>query len=90
MLLNLRDAVAVYALLRRNSHYFESNPVARWFYKGRSFRGMVWFKMAMVFFVITIAQVVARQNEPLVRLLVVFGCIAVDSVFVAGERRTPP
>lgn len=82
VLLNLCDVIATFALLRRNSHYFESNPIARWFYEGWGFRGMVWFKMAMVLFVVAVAQFVAKQNEPLARLLLVFGSIAVGSVFV--------
>ena len=94
VLLNVCDAIATFALLRRNSHYFESNPIARWFYEGWGFRGMVWFKAAMVVFVVTIAQIVARQNEPLARLLLVFGCIAVGSVFVysfwLGSAGAPP
>ena len=82
VLLNLCDTVATFLLLRRNTHYFESNPIARWFFEGWGFRGMVYFKVAMVLFVITIADVVARKNEPLAKMLLVFGCVAVGSVFV--------
>ncbi len=82
VLLNLCDAIATFLLLRRNTHYSESNPIARWFYEGWGFRGMVWFKVAMVLFVITIAQIVARKNEPLARLLLIFGCVAGGIVFV--------
>ncbi|TXT28941.1 MAG: hypothetical protein FD138_2497, partial [Planctomycetota bacterium] len=32
ILLNLGDIVATWALLRRNSGFIESNPIARWFY----------------------------------------------------------
>ena len=34
VLLNLCDVIATFLLLRRNTHYFESNPIARWFYEG--------------------------------------------------------
>ncbi len=81
VLLNLGDIVATWALLRRNSGFVESNPIARWFYHGWGFTGMVWFKLSMVAVVVTIAQVVARKNEPLARTLLVFGCIAVGCVF---------
>jgi len=82
VLLNLCDVIATFLLFRSNSHFFESNPIARWFYHGWGFRGMVWFKVAVVLFVITVAQVVARKNERLARALLVFGSVAVGSVFV--------
>ena len=82
VLLDLCDAVATYLLLRRNSGYFESNPIARWFYHGWGFEGMVWFKVAMVLFVITVAQLAAHKDERLARTLLVFGSVAVGGVFV--------
>ena len=82
VLLNVCDALATYLLLRRNTGYFESNPIARWFFHGWGFEGMVWFKVAMVLFVVTVAQLAARKDEQLARTLLVFGCIAVGSVFV--------
>lgn len=82
ILLNLCDIVATLALLRRNTGFVESNPVARWFFHGWGITGMVYFKLSMVALVVTIAQVVARKNEPLARALLVFGCIAVGCVFL--------
>jgi hypothetical protein len=82
VLLNLCDIVATWALLRRDSGFVESNPVARWFFHGWGFRGMVWFKLAMVALVVVIAQAVARKNEPLARTLLTFGCIVVGCVFI--------
>ena len=80
--LNLFDVVTTYLLLRRNSGYFESNPIARWFYHGWGFEGMVWFKVAMVLFVVTVAQLAAHKDERLARSLLVFGSVAVGGVFV--------
>ena len=77
VLLNFGDIVATWALLRRNSGFIESNPIARWFFHGWGFSGMVYFKLGMVALVVTIAQVVARKNEPLARMLLIFGCVAV-------------
>lgn len=82
VLLNVCDILATWALLKRNSGFIESNPIARWFYHGWGFSGMVWFKLGMVALVVTIAQVVARKNEPLAQLLLVFGCVAVGGVFI--------
>ncbi len=81
-LLSLCDVLATWALLRRNTGFVESNPVARWFYDGWGLAGMVWFKLGMVTLVVMIAQVVARKNEPLARLLLVFGCVACGIVFL--------
>ena len=82
VLLNICDILATWALLRRNRGFIESNPIARWFYHGWGFSGMVWFKLGMVALVVTIAQVVARKNEPLAQLLLVFGCVVVGGVFI--------
>ena len=82
ILLNLCDIVATWALLHRNSGFYESNAIARWFFHGWGFSGMVWFKLSMVAVVVGIAQVVARKNEPLARTLLVFGSIAVGCVFL--------
>lgn len=82
VLLNLCDIVATWALLRRNTGFVESNPIARWFFHGWGINGMVYFKLSMVAVVVIIAQVVARKNEPLARTLLVFGCIAVGCVFL--------
>ena len=81
ILLNLGDIVATWALLRRNSGFIESNPVARWFFHGWGIMGMVYFKLSMVTLVVTIAQVVARKNELLARLLLIFGCVVTGFVF---------
>ena len=75
VLLNVCDAVATYLLLW-------PNPIARWFYHGWGFEGMVWFKVAMVLFVITVAQLAAHKDERLARTLLVFGSVAVGGVFV--------
>lgn len=82
VLLNLCDIVATWALLRRDSRFIESNPVARWFYHGWGLSGMVWFKLGMVALVVVIAQVVAQRNERLAQALLIFGCVAVGGVFL--------
>ena len=82
VLLNLCDILATWALLRRNAGFIESNPIARWFYHGWGITGMVYFKLGMVAFVVVIAQIVARKNEPLARTLLIFGCVAVGFVFL--------
>ncbi len=82
VLMNLCDIIATFALLRRNSHYFESNPVARWFYEGWGFRGMVWFKLVTVAIVVIISQIVVRENERLAQALLILGTAVVGGVFV--------
>jgi hypothetical protein len=82
VLLNVCDILATWALLRRDPRFIESNPIARWFYHGWGINGMVWFKLSMVALVVVIAQVIARKNEPLARMLLLFGCAAVGVVFV--------
>ncbi len=82
VLLNLCDIVATYSLLRRNTGYFESNPIARWFYHGWGFLGMIWFKLGMVLLVVVAMQIVATKHPQLARAVLIFGSLVVAGVFV--------
>ena len=93
VLLNVCYIAATYALLQRNTGYFESNPIARWFYHGWGIRGMIYFKLAMVLLVVVSMQIVARKHPQLARAVLIFGSLVVAGVFVysfwLGTQRGP-
>lgn len=72
VLANFLDGVLTWLLLRRPG-FVESNPIARYFLHHWGVAGMNYFKLAVVFFVLLIAQVVAHYNYQSARFLLVVG-----------------
>jgi Domain of unknown function (DUF5658) len=60
--------------------FYESNPVARWFFEGWGLHGIIAFKFTMVAVVEVIAQVIALRNLGLGRRLLEFGTVIVALV----------
>lgn len=81
ILINALDVVVTWMLLTRGPQFQESNLVAHWFLKQFGFRGMVYFKFALVAFVTVIAQIIARTHLQTARRLLVAG-IAISSMVV--------
>jgi uncharacterized protein DUF5658 len=85
ILLNLCDVVATFLLLRRSDsdlRFVESNPIARWFFEGWGFEGLIWFKVGMMATVVVISQVVAVKHSGTAKRLLDFGCIVLVCVFL--------
>jgi hypothetical protein len=60
--------------------FYESNPVARWFFEGWGLTGIVAFKFTMVAVVEVIAQIIALRRLQLGRRLLEFGTLVVALV----------
>jgi hypothetical protein len=60
--------------------FYESNPVARWFFEGWGLSGIVAFKFSMVAVVEVIAQIVAIRQLQVGRRLLEFGTLVVAVV----------
>ena len=60
----------------------ESNPIARFFIYGWGIKGMLYFKFAMVTFIVLIAQVIATQKPDTARRILSFATIAVAAVVI--------
>ena len=83
ILLSLCDIVATFLLLRRSDvRFVESNLIARWFFEGWGFVGMIWFKAGMMATVVIIAQIVAVKHPGTTKRLLALGCIVAVFVFV--------
>ena len=75
-----------FTLLRSSYSYYESNPVARWFFSRWNMAGMVMFKFAAIATAITIGEVVERRRPGLGKLVLIIGCMAAAIVVWHGLR----
>ena len=75
------DVFMTYILLRQEG-FVESNPIAQYFLNSWGVRGMVYFKFAVVAFVVLLAQVIARWKEETARRLLNFGAAVVAFVVI--------
>ena len=80
VLLSVLDLLMTYALLRQvGVRYYESNPVAHWFFRRWNIAGMTLFKFAVIGAVIVLCEVVERRRPGLGR-----GVLCVGSLAAAG------
>jgi Domain of unknown function (DUF5658) len=62
--------------------FYESNPVARYFFENWHLRGIVYFKFGMVAIVEVIAHLIALKNVATARRLLEFGTLIVSVVVI--------
>lgn len=62
ILLSLADLLVTYFLLRRGPAFYESNPVAQWFFVRWNIAGMAVFKLSAMGLVVVIGEIVERQR----------------------------
>jgi hypothetical protein len=86
LLVNVLDVMMTFLMLSDvpepdgRAMFYESNPVARWFFDHWELSGIVAFKFTMVAVVEVIAQVVAMRQLQLGRRLLEFGTLVVALV----------
>jgi len=76
------DVVMTYILLSFGPEFQESNQIAAYFLAKSGFKGMVYFKFALVAFVTTVAQIVAKTRPKLARRLLNGGTIITAAVVI--------
>ena len=74
------DLVMTYVLLRQGFHFYESNPIAQWFFSRWNMAGMVAFKFSVIAVAIVISEVVERRRSGLGRKVLGFGTVAASAV----------
>lgn len=62
--------------------FVESNPIPRYFLYSWGFDALVYFKFALVGFVVLICQIIARRNMNVARRLLNFATLLVTAVVV--------
>jgi len=84
--LSAADLLVTYALLRRGPSFYESNPVAQWFFSRWNVAGMTLFKFGVMGLVIVIGEVVERHRPGWGRTLLAASCLATAVVVWYGLR----
>jgi hypothetical protein len=88
LIVSVLDVMMTYLLLACMSEtegrqmFYESNPVARFFWDGWGVSGIVYFKFLMVAVVEVIAHIVAIQKVNVARRILEFGTLAVSIVVI--------
>jgi phage FluMu protein Com len=86
IVLSAADLLVTYALLRRGPSFYESNPVAQWFFSRWNIAGMTVFKFSVMGLVIIIGEVVERHRPGWGRALLAASCLATAVVVWYGLR----
>jgi hypothetical protein len=86
VLLSAADLFTTYTLLWRGGGFYESNPIARWFFERWNIAGMTGFKFAMIALIVALGEVIERRRPGWGRAVVMFGCVAAGAVAIHGLR----
>lgn len=84
--LSAADVLVTYVLLRRGPAFYESNPIAQWFFLRWNIAGMAVFKFSAVGLAIVIGEIAERHRPGLGRVLLLVSCLATAAVVWYGLR----
>ena len=84
--LSVADVLVTYVLLRRGPAFYESNPVAHWFFVRWNIAGMAVFKFGAMGLVVVIGEIVERHRPRWGRRLLLVSCLATAAVVWYGLR----
>jgi hypothetical protein len=86
VLLSAADLFMTFLLLRRSPAFFESNPIACWFFDRWNMAGMVFFKFSLIGGVILLSEIIERNRPGWGRFVLFVGCLgAAYAVFHGGR-----
>lgn len=86
VVLSACDLFITYLLLWRGGHFYEANPLARWFFDRWNIAGMTAFKFGLVAIIIVLCEIIERHKPRVGRAIVILGCAAALVVSIHGLR----
>ena len=86
VILSACDLFITYLLLWRGGHFYEANPLARWFFDRWNIAGMTAFKFGLVAIIIVLCEIIERHKPRVGRAIVILGCVAALIVSIHGLR----
>jgi hypothetical protein len=86
VLLSAADLFMTYALLRTGGGFYESNPLALWFFRRWNMAGMTAFKFGAIGVAIALGEVIERRRPGWGRFVLYIGCAAAAVAFFQGLR----
>jgi hypothetical protein len=85
MVLSVCDLALTWWLLERSGRaVFEGNPVANWWLSRHGWFGLAGFKAAVVFMVVLLTGIIARQRPRAAGNVLAFACAALTAVVIHG------
>jgi hypothetical protein len=84
--LSVGDLLMTYTLLRSGSHFYESNPIAQWFFSRWNIAGMTAFKFGVVAIVVVLGETIERHKPGVGRAILMLGCLGAVIVIIHGFR----
>ncbi len=86
VILSGADLFMTYTLLRASPAFFESNPVAQWFFARWNMAGMVAFKFSIIAGVIALAELIERRRPGRGKFVLMVGCVGAAYAVAVGLR----
>ena len=86
VILSAADLMMTFFLLRRSAAFFESNPVAYWFFARWNMEGMVFFKFSLIGGVILLSEIIERHRPGWGRFVLFIGCVGAAYAVFHGVR----
>ena len=83
---SVADLLMTFLLLRTSHTFYESNPVAQWFFQRWNMAGMTLFKFSVLGFVIVLAEIIERRRPRWGKAVLAVGCVAAAFAFTHGLR----
>lgn len=82
--LSAADLFMTFTLLRTSPAFFESNPVAQWFFARWNIAGMVLFKFSIIAAVIVVSEFIERHRRGYGRFVLLIGCLGAAYAVYTG------
>jgi hypothetical protein len=82
--LSAADLFMTFALLRTSPAFFESNPVAQWFFARWNMAGMVMFTFSVIAAVIAVSEFIERRRPGWGRFVLLIGCLGAAYAIYKG------
>jgi Domain of unknown function (DUF5658) len=83
---SVADLLMTFLLLRTSHTFYESNPVAQWFFHRWNMAGMTFFKFSVLGIVIVLAEIIERRRPRWGKAVLAVGCVAAGFAFTHGLR----
>lgn len=84
VMVSILDVFMTHTLLRQGWNFYESNPVARWFFSRWDMTGMVAFKFLVIAVAIVACEVVERRRPGVGLRIIRLGIVAGAVVAIYG------
>jgi hypothetical protein len=81
---SLADLIMTYLLLQASPRFYESNPVADWFFRRWNMAGMTAYKFVIVGVIVILCEVIERARPGWGQWVLALGCVATALAFARG------